>query len=140
MDPTTLVITYACDHNHPWPTSRNPTKSDTKPAKTEPAVLSGSDDRFHDLEPDATMLAEDYSWFSDVASSPAKDPLLEGPICAGTDADVATSVFPMGEEDESLFGDLGELAECSVVLRRCSLRELLGAGAPDSVVRRTPFL
>ncbi|RWR97437.1 putative WRKY transcription factor 65 [Cinnamomum micranthum f. kanehirae] len=134
VDPTMLVITYACDHNHPWPTSRNPTKSDVKPAETEPAVLSGPaetdpDDSFHDLEPDATMLAEDYSWFSDVASSPAKDPLLEGPIFAGTDADVATSVFPMGEEDESLFGDLGELPECSVVFRRCSLREAPWCGS-----------
>ncbi|XXG61555.1 hypothetical protein AAC387_Pa05g0137 [Persea americana] len=134
MDPTTLVITYAWDHNHPWPTSKNATKSDSKPAETEPAVLSGPaetdpDESFHDLEPDATMLAEDCSWFSDVASSPAKDPLLEGPIWEGTDADVASAVFPMGEEDESLFGDLGELPECSVVFRRCSLRETPWCGS-----------
>nr|URH10311.1 WRKY47 [Phoebe bournei] len=121
VDPTTLVVTYAYDHNHPWPTSKNSTKSDTKPAETEPAVLScpaetDPDESFHDLEPDATMLAEDYSWFSDVASSPAKDPLLEGPIFAGTDADVASAVFPMGEEDESLFGDLGSCRSA----RRCS--------------------
>lgn len=136
VDPTMLLITYACDHNHPknpTPTSPHLTPTPTTSPHNKPAVFfSGPadvepDDTFPDLEPDAaTFHADvDFCWLSDVASSPAKDPLLlDSPICAGTDADVASAVlFPMGEEDESLFGDLGELPECSVVFRRCSLTE-----------------
>lgn len=46
--------------------------------------------------------------------------MLESPIFAENnvrDADVAM-FFPMREEDESLFADLGELPECSLVFRR----------------------
>ncbi|XP_057536927.1 probable WRKY transcription factor 65 isoform X2 [Amaranthus tricolor] len=37
-----------------------------------------------------------------------------------TDVDYMAKIFPMREEDESLFADLGELPECSVVFRKAA--------------------
>lgn len=138
-NPTMLVITYACDHNHPLLTSKNTSTNaaaatstsspDSNLRSEEPAVFSGptaieTDDRYADLETNHTLLLpDDFSWFSNVESSPTKDTLLESPVCAGTDDDVPSELFPMREEDESLFADLGELPECSVVFRCGGLRE-----------------
>uniref|UniRef100_A0A5B7C012 Putative WRKY transcription factor 65 n=1 Tax=Davidia involucrata TaxID=16924 RepID=A0A5B7C012_DAVIN len=126
VDPTMLVITYACDHNHSLPTSKHhhritaaTASSSTSTAKFPPekiAVLANQPD----LEPGNSFsyLTDEFGWFSDVASPSAivlESPVYVGPICA--DADVAV-MFTMGEEDESLFADLGELPEYSVVFRR----------------------
>eukprot|EP00268_Persea_americana_P048997 TRINITY_DN5216_c0_g1_i2.p1 TRINITY_DN5216_c0_g1~~TRINITY_DN5216_c0_g1_i2.p1 ORF type:complete len:272 (-),score=8.75 TRINITY_DN5216_c0_g1_i2:291-1106(-) len=134
VDPTMLVITYACDHNHPWPISRNkpnpnpnsPAQAAAAPEPKPPVAFSSPADaepaeKFADLETDSVLHAtNDFAWFSDMASSsPTKDTILESPICAGSDADdVEAVIFPMREEDESLFADLGELPGCSVVFRR----------------------
>ncbi|OVA06930.1 DNA-binding WRKY [Macleaya cordata] len=152
VDPTMLVITYACEHNHAWPASRNSNNTaasssspNTPTAKTtttttntidtnnkfqpeESAVFTNQpeiepDDKFTDLGDDSMITTDDFGWFSDVAST--SPTILESPICAGSNirssnlesADMAM-IFPMGEEDESLFADLGELPECSVVFRR----------------------
>lgn len=137
-----LLITYACEHNHPWPISRNAKNHVPKSPSEEPACFSGPPriepgDRFADVEGDATtLLAEEFGWFSDVASSSTVYSVLQSPICRGSNGrfdDVEPMLFTMGEEDESLFADLGELPECSVVFRsrfygeeegsgRCSLR------------------
>ncbi|KAK7841009.1 putative wrky transcription factor 69 [Quercus suber] len=61
------------------------------------------------------LLDDHFEWYSDVATAK----ILESPVSAGsmcTEADVAM-VFAMGEEEESLFADLGELPECSLVFR-----------------------
>ncbi|XP_068659017.1 probable WRKY transcription factor 65 [Aristolochia californica] len=139
VDPTMLVVTYACEHNHPWPPSRNNSTSSSPAAAVapaaapntpfqpeEPAVFSNPtdiepDEKFPDLRDD-TLLSDDFIWFSDVSSSPGKEAVLQSPICCRShvsgEADVAAIMFPMGEEDESLFADLGELPECSLVFRR----------------------
>ncbi|XP_010242110.1 PREDICTED: probable WRKY transcription factor 65 isoform X2 [Nelumbo nucifera] len=160
VDPTRLVITYACEHNHPWPASRNSnstashsnttaTTSATRPAVVSPANGSSSppstttendispkfppeepvvfsdrpamepdDSKFGDLGEESMITSDDFSWFSDVPStSPA---VLESTTYPGSSsgrADVAM-IFQMREEDESLFADLGELPECSLVFRR----------------------
>lgn len=122
-----LVITYACDHNHSLPISRsnaNPKSSiQTRPAVFSSPVDAAPAEKFADLKTDELLQApDDFCWLSDIASSsPAKDTLLDSPICAGGDevaAAAAAAVFPMGEEDESLFADLGELPESSAVFRR----------------------
>ncbi|KAG9448202.1 hypothetical protein H6P81_014330 [Aristolochia fimbriata] len=154
LDPTMLLVTYACDHNHPWPTtSRTNTNSSSSSASASaataaaaPAADSSStppqlfpaeepfggnptdmepDEKFPDLTTDDALLSDDFTWFSDVSSSPAckEAGMLHSPICCGGGgtqaADVtAAIVFPMREEDESLFADLGELPECSLVFRR----------------------
>ena len=159
VDPTMLVITYACEHNHPWPASRNSNSTSTTtttaaaaattttttnnknininittlaavPTKfvpeKEPAVFVNQteiepDEKFGDLGDESMITVDDFGWFSDVAST--SPTVLESPICLGTsssselDADMAM-IFPMREEDESLFADLGELPECSFVFRR----------------------
>ncbi|KAF9587741.1 hypothetical protein IFM89_004718 [Coptis chinensis] len=141
MDPTMLVITYACDHNHSGPppsrnssssTSTTTTTTTTTTASTTPksepedssifTTRSESEDKFTDLADDSliTSTTDDFTWFSDVAST--SETLFESPIytrgISSRDADVAAVIFPMGEEDESLFADLGELPECAVVFQR----------------------
>ncbi|KAJ1426156.1 WRKY domain [Sesbania bispinosa] len=56
--------------------------------------------------------------------------VLESPIMAGYDADVASMFMPMREEDESLFADLGELPECSTVFRQGMLDDRRRFTAP----------
>ncbi|EXB92371.1 putative WRKY transcription factor 69 [Morus notabilis] len=127
VDPTTLIITYACNHNHPVPTKSHSSTSapasatsaamisDEVLAKTpaEIVVFSGESD----IEiGDALLDGYHHQWFDDVASTA----VLESPIYGGAyvDADVSTAFSAVSGEDESLFADLGELPECSVVFRR----------------------
>ncbi|BFG24979.1 hypothetical protein CerSpe_112530 [Prunus speciosa] len=127
VDPTMLLITYACEHNHPKPTTKphqpstatSPNTEPELPAKTvtpndeELAIFASQVDL--DLSDDSATLLSDFGWFSDVASTA----VLESPICAGNsscvDYDVATRLGD--EEDEYLFADLGELPEGSVFFR-----------------------
>ncbi|KAL5989725.1 WRKY Transcription Factor [Asimina triloba] len=136
VDPTMLVVTYACEHNHPWPTSRNSSNSNASNPNSaaprlppqepklsttpEPEPEPETDEKFPDLEHHSPLLPEDFAWFADVPSSPTEMAVLESPIYADGNADVAAAglLFPMREEDEKLFADLGELPECSVVFRR----------------------
>ncbi|KAL5732145.1 WRKY Transcription Factor [Ranunculus cassubicifolius] len=159
VDPTMLVITYACDHNHSGPPSRNPssttststattststitspTKSSLSPSATAMTTVKTSPKVEHEesaifitdtesQENKFTDLVDEFSWFSDVAST-SETVLVESPIYSklmsssnistNRDMDMAAAamIFPMGEEDELLFADLGELPECSVVFQR----------------------
>ena len=123
-----LVITYSCEHNHPWPASRNNTSAAKQAAaavKPEPSTSqpdteteSGTEERFADLTDDSILTTGDeFAWFGEMETTSST--VLESPIFAERDnsgADMAM-FFPMREEDESLFADLGELPECSVVFR-----------------------
>ncbi|KAK1557019.1 hypothetical protein Q3G72_016255 [Acer saccharum] len=134
VDPTMLVITYSCEHNHPWPlpsrnnhhsnhhSSTKPAKPDTQP---EPEPEPEPEEKFTDLGDEALIMTaspdDQFAWFGDMETTTST--VLESPIFADTsrsDADVAM-FFPMREEDESLFADLGELPECSVVFRHRNL-------------------
>ncbi|KAF2309583.1 hypothetical protein GH714_003949 [Hevea brasiliensis] len=61
---------------------------------------------------------DEFSWFGEMETTSST--ILESPIFADerstAEADAAM-FFPMREEDESLFADLGELPECSAVFR-----------------------
>ncbi|KAF5474560.1 hypothetical protein F2P56_006449 [Juglans regia] len=119
VDPTMLVVTYSCEHNHPWPASRNH-HSTNKPIKPETVASAKPEpeEKFADLGDESSLMASDeFSWFGDMETTSST--VLESPIFAeriSGDADVAM-FFPMREEDESLYADLGELPECSVVFR-----------------------
>ncbi|KAL5576972.1 hypothetical protein UlMin_018671 [Ulmus minor] len=144
VDPTMLVVTYSAEHNHPWPASRNhhhqhhhnhnqtaatsaaPAAADNvKIVKTEPIATQSDPDPEPDQERsfadlgDETLMSDDFGWFVGNMET-TSSPVLESPIfadgCAGLSDDVAM-VFPMREEDELLFADLGELPECSLVFR-----------------------
>lgn len=143
MDPTTLIITYACDHNHPIPTkshlssttavpvsatssSSGADEIPTKVPADEIAVFSGQ--AALDLsEGSAALLSgcgyyhHRHQWF-DEDDAVSRAVVLESPIFEGgggyLDGDVSMAFSSVSGEDESLFGDLGELPECSVVFRR----------------------
>jgi hypothetical protein len=123
-----LVVTYSCEHNHPLPASRNHHNQSTtpKPVKPEPVT-----DKLLDQETTSSavladlgdeslmMLSDEFGWFRDMETTSST--VLQSPIFADSsvgvvEADVAM-FFPMREEDESLYADLGELPECSVVFR-----------------------
>ncbi|KAL5573799.1 hypothetical protein UlMin_023396 [Ulmus minor] len=129
VDPTKLIITYACEHNHPLPTKSHTSTSivapttDETPANIptdEVAVFSSQPDI--DLSDESTLLFSDYQyhhkWFDDVATTV----VFESSIFSGggvdIDADVPMASSAGSVEDESLFADLEELPECSVVFRR----------------------
>lgn len=129
VDPTTVVITYSCDHNHPIPSSTAAKHfTATVPAKfpqEELAVFANQPD----LEPNNEFaeFTGECGWLPDASFT-----MLETPVIVGTafvEADIALG-STMGEEDESLFADLGELPECSMVFGRSdNHRRLCGGGA-----------
>lgn len=150
VDPTMLQITYSQEHNHPIPTTthkhhhhhRHPTTRAPPPVDSSPSTSSTSTATTDTAEesvqvkhsPEDDMLTnqpdhesdtigfyeftKDLEWFSNMGSTA----MLNSPTFVGpkwVDADV-TLMLPIGEEDQSLFGDLGELPECSMVFqRRC---------------------
>ncbi|KAJ7968757.1 putative WRKY transcription factor [Quillaja saponaria] len=119
VDPTMLVVTYSCEHNHPWPASRNnhsqnnKTVNKTMSTRRDPEPEPEPEEKFTDLGDESLITSDEFGWFGDMATT-----TLESPIFRGDDADVASIFMPMREEDESLFADLGELPECSVVFGR----------------------
>lgn len=124
MDPRMLIITYACDHNHPMPTTKGPhpaaitatsaTAELELPAPSEELTAFTSQAGL-ELSNNSAALLGDYGWFDDVASLTT---VLESSICVGhsdyMNVDVATR---LDDEDENLFADLGELPEGSVFFR-----------------------
>ncbi|KAE8671791.1 hypothetical protein F3Y22_tig00111917pilonHSYRG00020 [Hibiscus syriacus] len=147
LDPTMLVITYSCEHNHPWPASRNnksaakqaaaaataeaaeaaetlakctavvKQESSTSHPDTEPE--SGMEDSFPGLTDNSILTTGDeFAWIGEMETTSST--VLESTLFAeryNGEADDAAVIFPMREEDESLFADLGELPECSFVFR-----------------------
>lgn len=142
-DPTMLVVTYSCEHNHSWPLPKShhrsaavilntsipsPVLNEEEPeAVLVVPVSEPAEDKFLIGE---ELMRDEYYWFSDVGSPSATstagstDDLLLGSIVVS--ADIAAMSFSaecdeLGrweEEEDSLFAGLGELPECSVVLRR----------------------
>lgn len=121
-----LVVTYSCEHNHPWPASRSHHNQSTtpKPEKPEPIPDKQLDQEttssavLADLGDESLMLSDEFGWFSDMETTSST--VLESPIFAESSVEGVSDVamfFPMREEDESLYADLGELPECSVVFR-----------------------
>ncbi|CAK7350381.1 unnamed protein product [Dovyalis caffra] len=138
LDPTMLVVTYSCEHNHPWPPPSRSThhhhsshhNSSPKHNTTKPEVSTTQaenpetqpEEKFKDLGNDGSLISntttsDEFSWFGEMETTSST--ILETPIfaVAEADADMASMFFPMREEDESLFADLGELPECSSVFR-----------------------
>ncbi|KAF9621835.1 hypothetical protein IFM89_028423 [Coptis chinensis] len=133
LNPTMLLITYACDHNHPSKTTNSNSTPTTTTTTSEPDESPAQESnilliqpkpepetQFSDLVEGPLMTSDDFSWFAGVAST-SPTTVFDSPIYAGNsnvDDDVEI-IFPIvKEEDESLFADLGELPECSVVFRR----------------------
>ncbi|KAF5736257.1 WRKY transcription factor 65-like [Tripterygium wilfordii] len=123
VDPTMLVVTYSSDHNHPWPPpSRNHHNSSAVNNKpTKPGIIASSTPSPEDKFPDLPVLmtpTDEFAWFGEMETTSST--ILDSPVFADKgsagESDVAM-LFPMGEEEDSLFADLGELPECSMVFR-----------------------
>lgn len=140
-----LVVTYSCEHNHPWPppsrnhhshhhhsSSSKPNNvkshenSPTHPENPEPEPEPEPEpveEKFGDAQNEESLIStprttDEFSWFGTEMETTSST-ILAAPFFAETvaaDTDVAM-FFPMREEDESLFADLGELPECSIVFR-----------------------
>ncbi|XP_054800473.1 probable WRKY transcription factor 65 isoform X1 [Prosopis cineraria] len=132
VDPSMIVVTYSCEHNHPWPASRNhhhnKSASSKAVAPAEPIEAPAeqeqeSEEKFGDLGDGSLMSTPDeLGWFGEMQrTATTSSAVLESAILTGDDADVASMFLPMREEDELLFADLGELPECSVVFRRVGM-------------------
>ncbi|XP_019172670.1 PREDICTED: probable WRKY transcription factor 69 [Ipomoea nil] len=146
LDPTMLLITYSSDHNHPLPTKTHHHYAAAAAATTTTSAATTPTDSaadhpgspkpelaiFADPDPENNSFPElaagEMGWFSDVGSCCFMESaaFAAGPtVCH--DTDVALTL-PIREEDQSLFGDLGELPECSVVFRRCRVETPCFAG------------
>ncbi|KAI4322798.1 hypothetical protein L6164_022459 [Bauhinia variegata] len=129
VDPTMIIVTYANDHNHSMPVGKShsssaaaatpTTSSDSASTSTtesadrlptEELTVFVSDSDIELVGDSAVLFSDRFGWFIDVVSTG----VLESPIF-GEVEHVASTI---GEEDESLFADLGELPECSAVFRR----------------------
>ncbi|XP_011083309.1 probable WRKY transcription factor 69 [Sesamum indicum] len=121
LDPTTLLITYSCDHNHPLPTttSKNHHGSSNSCKVPFPPEECAAFTNQPDIEPadnGFTELAGEFGWLCNVGSTMMDGTMLVGPAWAHADVE---AFMPIGEEDKILFGDLGDLPESSVVFRQC---------------------
>ncbi|XP_022930765.1 probable WRKY transcription factor 69 isoform X1 [Cucurbita moschata] len=109
------------EDSSPGSATTSPSNSDhTNATPASPAVVFASQPEL-ELGGDSLMIKPcigDFGWLADVAY----DRILEGPIYGGgdmfDDADVMVLSARGNDEDESLFADLGELPECSVVFGR----------------------
>ncbi|KAL0407444.1 UNVERIFIED_CONTAM: putative WRKY transcription factor 65 [Sesamum latifolium] len=164
LDPNMLLVTYSCEHNHPWPPSRNHNHRAGVPAAATTTTTSVSEeevevedededdegegeeeeeekkpisthdelifeDKFSNIDEEAPAPAPplinggEFGWLTDFEYSTSCSTMLESPILEEeriitTDDNEMAMIFTTREEDESLFADLGELPECSMVFRR----------------------
>ncbi|OAY62902.1 putative WRKY transcription factor 65 [Ananas comosus] len=131
VDPTTLVVTYSFDHNHPWPAPKNPHRPSSKrparageerepeagragpdePEEEEEEEEMGARGRFGDL-----MIGAEFEWRAEEEEEAAV--LLYGPMYgAALLPEERGDSGRRAEEEDALFAGLGELPECAVVFR-----------------------
>lgn len=138
-DPTTLVVTYSFEHNHPGPLPKSARRHHAPPPPPPPPPEAGREEEkclaseAAEEDPLASMMTAledggEFRWFTDVASpsstSAGSDELLYGSVLFGGGGEAGLvpeererETEGSGEED-ALFAGLGELPEYSVVLRR----------------------
>lgn len=148
-----LMVTYSCEHNHPWPASknnqirsRNQTQNQenntTATATTSTTAVSvsisspnfttsNSDDdqisTIFGMDEEFTNLDasfnSEFSWFTNFETTSST--VLESPILGrdGIGDADIVTTFSTKEEDDSLFADLEELPGCSLVFRRGVIEE-----------------
>ncbi|KAG6573324.1 probable WRKY transcription factor 65 [Cucurbita moschata] len=157
LDPTMLVISYSCEHNHSGPVSRNinnhhqaaavekPGSPESVPVHPEPEPEV--EEKFVDMGEESLITGDEFSWFGEMETTSST--VLENSIFSGCSSGLGDSIssdvamlFPMGDNDvdDSLFADLGELPECSLVFRHGGARGLAADEQPAAGQRRiTPW-
>ncbi|PPD73543.1 hypothetical protein GOBAR_DD29516 [Gossypium barbadense] len=121
---------YRCSSSKGCPARKQVERSRVNPTitavKHEPSTSqpdtepdSGMEDGFACLTEDSILTTGDeFAWFGEMETTSST--VLESPLFSERDnseADDTAMIFPMREEDESLFADLEELPECSFVFR-----------------------
>nr|CAD1824104.1 unnamed protein product [Ananas comosus var. bracteatus] len=105
VDPTTLVVTYSFDHNHPGPGRAGRTEEEEEEEEV------GARGRFGDL-----MIGAEFEWRAEEEEEAAV--LLYGPMYgAALLPEERGDSGRRAEEEDALFAGLGELPECAVVFR-----------------------
>lgn len=152
-----LVISYSCEHNHSGPVSRNinnhhqaaavekPGSPESVPVHPEPEPEV--EEKFVDMGEESLITGDEFSWFGEMETTSST--VLENSIFSGCSSGLGDSLssdvamlFPMGDNDvdDSLFADLGELPECSLVFRHGGGRGLAADEQPAAGQRRiTPW-
>lgn len=116
-DPTIVVITYVCEHNHLVRATKNsPNTLITTiiPAKSPPQELAVLADQT-DFEPENMDFSDffpEFGYFSNITSVILESPVTTNFRC--TEPEVKL-MFTRGDEEDSLFADLGELPGCSLI-------------------------
>ncbi|XP_042422030.1 probable WRKY transcription factor 65 [Zingiber officinale] len=133
-DPTTLVVTYSFDHNHPGPPPKIARRHHAPPQPPPPEAGREEEKCLTSAEEEDPLVSMmmalenggEFRWFTDVASpsstSAGSDELLYGSVLFGGSGEAGLvpeerETVGAGEEDAT-FAGLGELPEYSVVLRR----------------------
>lgn len=164
LDPSMLLITYSCEHNHSGPVSRNnnnhhhSARGVSKPGSPETTPVQAvvepePEEKFVDMGDESLITGDEFSWFGEMETTSST--VLESSIFTDSSTGVGPGLgdsissdvamlFPMGDDDvdESLFADLGELPGCSVVFRHGGGRGLsVEEQPPGSAQRRriTPW-
>lgn len=149
-----LLITYSCEHNHSGPVSRNNNSNHNQTDAVKPdspeTVPVEVEEKFVEIVGEESLITGDeFSWFGEMETTSST--VLESSIFSGrassglVDHSISSDVamlLPMGDDDmdESLFADLGELPECSLVFRRGGGRGLPVDEQPAAAQRRiTPW-
>ncbi|XP_047331580.1 probable WRKY transcription factor 65 [Impatiens glandulifera] len=123
LDPTMLMITYSREHNHSYPATTNKNHHHNRRRRTTSASVDTQPSpppEVLGLEQSLGEEEEDFRWFSDLEVTTSAD-MLESPMMLAIDGDLDMTGMLFQDED-SLFADLGELPECSVVFRRTLVR------------------
>lgn len=129
-----LLVTYSSDHNHPCrqPASRKDHQKPTAAINNnstvhEVASTLSPDDKF----PDGSVLltgTDEFAWLGEMETTSSA--ILDSPIFRDNGSVGEVDLFMRSpteeeeEEDESLFADLGELPECSMVFRHRNVGSL----------------
>ncbi|CAL5183627.1 unnamed protein product [Lathyrus oleraceus] len=118
VDPTVLLVTYTSDHNHAVPPPRSyrntsNAAASNKDSESEQEAEPETEGRFVDLGEVSLIATADElgGWLGEVEAI-ASPGILECPVFSEQE------VSMLGEEEMSLFADLGELPECSAVFWR----------------------
>ncbi|KAL3617012.1 WRKY transcription factor [Castilleja foliolosa] len=144
LDSKMLMVTYYCDHNHPWPASRNNHRTTAVPTATTNAATPISEEEEDEEEGEVKLksinnlsnnnnennneIIPDYR-FANLGEGPLIEASEFGWLsefectinCTMLESPILTediemaTICTMREEDEPLFADLGELPECSAV-------------------------
>ncbi|XP_020266265.1 LOW QUALITY PROTEIN: probable WRKY transcription factor 65, partial [Asparagus officinalis] len=136
-DPTVVLVTYTCEHNHAWPPPPKghrappPRGKGGGPAIGPSPVSPAPPEPASDPDPESRVLASDRrpttSGYSDVGSCVVHvapdDTLLYGSVFVGPliwrpREFERIGDFKGDEEEDALFAGLGELPEYSTVFRR----------------------